>query len=169
MADTSNYIDSCDSERDGYVRTIRHNEPCRPANYLDGAIADVCPFNETDVAYFNATSTGRIISRINNDANLLRSAVSDALTGIVRDSLTVIFLVAVMFQRDWLLAVIAFFVFPLAIYPIVRLGGRIRQISANTQEEFGQLTTLLDETFRGARHVRAYGMENYEIVGPVQR
>ncbi len=118
---------------------------------------------KTDVAYFNATSTGRIISRINNDANLLRSAVSDALTGIARDSLTVIFLVAVMFQRDWLLAIIAFFVFPLAIYPIVRLGGRIRRISANTQEEFGQLTTLLDETFRGARHVRAYGMENYEI------
>ena len=61
---------------------------------------------KTDVAYFNATSTGRIISRINNDANLLRSAVSDALTGIARDSLTVIFLVAVMFQRDWLLATI---------------------------------------------------------------
>ncbi len=116
-----------------------------------------------DISYFTANSTGKIISRINNDANLLRSAVSDALTGMARDSLTVIFLVAVMFQRDWILAIIAFFVFPLAVFPIARLGQRIRKISANTQEEMGQLTTLLDETFRGARHVRAYGMEQYEI------
>ncbi|MEK9683969.1 MAG: lipid A export permease/ATP-binding protein MsbA [Rhodospirillaceae bacterium] len=116
-----------------------------------------------DISYFTANSTGKIISKINNDANLLRSAVSDALTGMARDSLTVIFLVAVMFQRDWILAIIAFFVFPLAVFPIARLGQRIRKISANTQEEMGQLTTLLDETFRGARHVRAYGMEQYEI------
>jgi len=117
----------------------------------------------TDIAYFTATSTGRLISRFNNDANLLRAAVSNALTGIARDALTVIFLVFVMFERDWLLALIAFFVFPVAIYPIVRLGRRMRKVSANTQVQMGELTTLLDETFRGARHVRAYGMEKYEI------
>ncbi|MBB44164.1 MAG: lipid A export permease/ATP-binding protein MsbA [Rhodospirillaceae bacterium] len=118
---------------------------------------------KADISYFTSTSTGKLISRFNNDANLLRAAVSNALTGIARDALTVIFLIIVMFERDWLLALIAFFVFPVAIFPIVRLGRRMRKVSANTQVQMGELTTLLDETFRGARHVRAYGMEKYEI------
>jgi len=117
----------------------------------------------SDLAFFSRTSTGNLISRFNNDANLLRAAVSTALTGIARDSLTLVFLVALMFYQDWLLALIAFFVFPLAVYPIVRIGKRMRKVSTSTQTEMGELTTILDETFRGARHVRAYGMEDYEI------
>ena len=116
-----------------------------------------------DIAFFHQTSTGNLISRFNNDANLLRAAVSTALTGIAKDSLTLTFLVALMFYQDWMLALIAFFVFPIAVYPIVRIGKRMRKVSANTQTEMGELTTILDETFRGARHVRADGMENYEI------
>ncbi len=117
----------------------------------------------SDIAYFHSTSTGKLISRFNNDANMLRGAVSNVLTGFAKDSLTLIFLVALMFYQDWLLALIAFFVFPLAVLPIVRIGKRMRKVSANTQHQMGELTTILDETFRGARHVRAYGMEKYEI------
>jgi len=67
-----------------------------------------------------------------------------------------------MFYQDWALALVAFFVFPLAIRPIVAIGRRMRRVSANTQVEMGQLTTLLSQTFQGARHVKAYGMEDYE-------
>ena len=116
-----------------------------------------------DISFFQSNSTGKLISRFNNDANMLRAAVSTALTGIAKDSLTLIFLVALMFYQDWTLALVAFFVFPLAIWPIVRIGKRLRKVSANTQEQMGELTTILDETFRGARHVRAYSMEKYEI------
>ena len=117
----------------------------------------------SDIAYFHKTSTGKLISRFNNDANLLRAAVSTALTGIAKDSLTLIFLVALMFYQDWLLALLASVVFPIAIYPIVRIGKGMRKVSTTTQTEMGELTTILDETFLGARHVRAYGMENHEI------
>src|SRR5207253_4557044 len=72
------------------------------------------------------------------------------------------FLVGLMFYQDWLLALIAFFAFPLAIRPIIGIGRRMRRVSANTQIEMGQLTTLLSQTFQGARHVKAYGMEEYE-------
>ena len=75
----------------------------------------------------------------------------------------VVFLVALMFYQDWLLALIAFVVFPIALYPIVRIGQRMRTVSADTQSQMGELTTILDETFQGARHVRAYSMETYEI------
>jgi subfamily B ATP-binding cassette protein MsbA len=115
-----------------------------------------------DLAYFNDTSTGTLISHFTNDANLLRSAVSNSLTGMGKDSLTLLALVGVMFYQDWLLAVIAFFAFPTAVMPIRRLGKRMRKVSTNTQLELGRFTTLLDQVFQGARHVKAYAMEDEE-------
>src|SRR5260221_3918805 len=115
-----------------------------------------------DLAYFNANPSGLLISRLMNDVWLLRSAAANVLTGIGKDAVTVACLVAVMFYQDWTLALVAFFVFPLAIRPIVAIGRRMRRVSANTQVEMGQLTTLLSQTFQGARHVKAYGMEDYE-------
>jgi ATP-binding cassette, subfamily B, bacterial MsbA len=115
-----------------------------------------------DLAYFHAHPTGTLVSRFTSDAVLLRGAAANVLGGMGRDALTVAFLVAVMFYQDWLLALVSFFVFPLAIHPIVGIGRRIRRVAANTQAEIGQLTTLLSQTFQGARHVKAYGMEAYE-------
>ncbi len=116
-----------------------------------------------DLAFFHGAATGTLISRFTNDVNLMRAAVSTALTGLVREPLTLIFLVAVMFYQDWRLALAAFFVFPVAVLPVVRLGRRMRRVSAHAQAQMGRLTAHLDETFQGARHVKAYGMEAYEI------
>ena len=67
-----------------------------------------------------------------------------------------------MFYQDWLLTLASFFAFPTAILPLVKIGKKIRKVSANTQNEIGQFTTLLNETFTGIRHVKAAGMEDYE-------
>src|SRR6185503_13870041 len=64
--------------------------------------------------------------------HLMQSGVSTALTGIIKDSLTLAFLVALMFYQDWLLALIAFFVFPVGMLPIVKIGKRMRRVSSNT-------------------------------------
>ena len=115
-----------------------------------------------DLAYFHAHSSGTLISRFTSDAALLRGAAANVLGAIGKDAVTVVFLVGVMFYQDWLLALISFFVFPLAIRPIVAIGRRIRRVTASAQAEIGQFTTLLSQTFQGARHVKAYGMEEYE-------
>jgi subfamily B ATP-binding cassette protein MsbA len=115
-----------------------------------------------DLAFFHNSSTGRLISRFTNDVNMLRSAVSSTLIGMGRDFMTTAFLVAVMFHRDWKLALIAVFVFPLSVMPVLNLGRQMRRVSTNTQVEIGNLATLLTQTFQGARHVKAYGMEDYE-------
>ena len=115
-----------------------------------------------DLSFFHQTPTGSLISRFTVDINMMRAAVSNALTGIGKDFLTLIFLVGVMFIQDWYLAVIAFVVFPVAILPIVKLGQRIRKVTVSTQEEIGQFTTLLEQTIQGARVVKAYRMEEYE-------
>lgn len=116
----------------------------------------------SDLAFFHNSSTGRLISRFTNDVNMLRSAVSNTLIGMGRDSMTLVFLVAVMFHQDWRLALAAFFVFPLSVMPVVNLGRKLRRVSTSIQVEIGNLATLLTQTFQGARHVKAYGMEAYE-------
>ncbi len=115
-----------------------------------------------DLAFFHNNPIGVLIARFTNDAHMLRHSVVKALTGMVKDSLKLVFLVVVMFVQEWMLAVIAFVVFPAAIWPIVRIGRRMRKVSADTQTQMGEFTTLLDETFQGARVVKAYGMEGHE-------
>ena len=115
-----------------------------------------------DLQFFHDNSVGSLISRFLNDANLLRYSMAKALTGLLKDTLLVLFLLAILIFHNATLALLTIFVFPLALYPIVRIGKRIRKISRNTQIETGDLTTLLDETFQGARHVKAYTMEERE-------
>jgi subfamily B ATP-binding cassette protein MsbA len=115
-----------------------------------------------DLAYFHANPAGILISRLMNDVWLLRNAAANVLTGIGRDAATIVCLVGVMFYQDWGLALVAFVAFPLAIRPIAKIGRRMRRVSVNTQVGLGQVTTLLNQTFQGARHVKAYGMEEYE-------
>lgn len=115
-----------------------------------------------DLQFFHDHATGRLVSRFMVDINAMRAAVSNVLTGFGKDALSVVGLVVVMFVQDWHLALVAFFVFPLAVLPIVRLGRRMRRVTADTQEEMGQLTTLLEQTFQGIRVVKAYNMEAYE-------
>jgi ATP-binding cassette, subfamily B, bacterial MsbA len=115
-----------------------------------------------DIAFFHDNATGRLISRFTNDINLMRGAVSNVLTGVGKDLLSLIGLVSVMFIQDWQLASLAFVIFPIAILPISRLGRRVRKVTANTQEELGLFTTLLGQTFQGIRVVKAYSMEAYE-------
>jgi ATP-binding cassette, subfamily B, bacterial MsbA len=115
-----------------------------------------------DLAYFHDQSSGGLISRFINDVEKMRGTVASVLTALGRDSLTIVFLVGVMFYQDWLLTLASFFAFPTAILPLVNIGKRMRKVSANTQHELGEFTTLLNEVFQGARHVKAYGMEPHE-------
>ena len=115
-----------------------------------------------DLAFFQDTASGQLVSRLTNDVNMMRNAVANALTGMVRDSLTLFFLIGVMFEKDWKLALIACVVFPIALYPIARIGRRMRKVSTSALTELGLFTARLNEAFQGARHVKAYNREDFE-------
>ncbi|PIR37170.1 MAG: ABC transporter permease [Alphaproteobacteria bacterium CG11_big_fil_rev_8_21_14_0_20_39_49] len=116
-----------------------------------------------DLSQVTVESSGKIISRFTNDINILRQSVVIILTGMARETLTLVMLVGLMFYQNASLALIAFFAFPVAVYPVIRLGKRMRKISNNTQEEMGEFTHRLDETFRSAKVIKAYRQEEYEI------
>ena len=82
-----------------------------------------------DVAFFQESNTGGLISRFLVDVNQMRNAVSNAWTSLGKDLLTLIGLIGVTFYQDWQLALIAFFVFPAALWPIVKLGRRMRHVA----------------------------------------
>ena len=112
--------------------------------------------------FFTKNPTGVLMSRILNDVNLVQGAVSDSVTGLLKDIFTILGLVFVVFYRDWQLALIALVVFPIAVYPIVKFGRKLRSYSTRSQMTLADLSTLLLETISGSRIVKAFNMEEYE-------
>ncbi len=115
-----------------------------------------------DLSFFTKTPAGVLISRITNDVNYIQNSVSDAVTSLLKDSFTLLCLVFVIFYRDWKLAIIATFVFPLTIYPIAKFGRGMRNLATRAQATMGSLISLLQETISGMRIVKAFCMEEYE-------
>jgi subfamily B ATP-binding cassette protein MsbA len=114
------------------------------------------------LSFFTKNPTGVLMSRIMNDVGMIQGAVSDAVTGLLKDVFTIIGLVAVIFYRDWRLALIAMVVFPVAVYPVVKFGRKLRSYSTRSQTSMAELTTILLETITGTRIVKAFNMEDYE-------
>ena len=114
------------------------------------------------LSFFDKTPTGTLISRITNDVNLLQGAVSDTITGLLKDSFSIFGLLFVIFYRDWQLALCAMVVLPIAFYPIVKFGRMLRGISTKSLQSMGGLLVILHETLGGNRIVKAFNMEEYE-------
>jgi subfamily B ATP-binding cassette protein MsbA len=114
------------------------------------------------LSFFDRTPTGVLMARITNDVNVIQGAVSDAVTGIIKDFFTFLGLLGVIFYRDWFLALVAIVVFPLAAYPFVQFSRTLRKISKRTLETMAYISTFLQETIFGHRIVKAFNMEGYE-------
>ncbi|MBF0572425.1 MAG: ABC transporter ATP-binding protein [Desulfamplus sp.] len=114
------------------------------------------------LAFFNKEKTGTLMSRITNDVNIVKGMVSSAVTSLLRDFFTVIGLICVIFYMDWKLAVWAFLVLPIAFYPIVAFGRRVRRFSTGCQEAMAEINVFLHETFSGIKVVKIFTMESYE-------
>lgn len=117
---------------------------------------------DLSLSYFIRTTTGQLISRITNDVNILHATVTDGVTGFLKDILTIIALVAVVFYNDWLLATVSLVIFPVAIVPLARFGKKIRGFSRRSQVQMGAMTTLLQEVLRGQPVVKSFCQEQRE-------
>ncbi len=114
------------------------------------------------LSFFHEEKTGVLMSRITNDVNIIKAMVSTAVTSSLRDCFTIIGLVAVVFYRDWRLALYAMIILPVAFLPIVKFGRRVRRVSTGCQEAMADMSAFLHETFSGNKIVKAFGMESYE-------
>jgi len=117
---------------------------------------------QMSVLFFVRHSTGELLSRMNNDVAMVQGAMTNAITGLVRDALTVVALIFVVFYRDFVLALIALIVFPLAVYPLLSFGKRLKRYSRRMLISLEDITRRLNETITGIRIVKAFAMEDYE-------
>ena len=116
----------------------------------------------SDIAFFHDQSSGRLISRLTNDIMLMRQSVSQVFTGLLKETLTMLFLIGVMIHQNWQMSVMVVVILVTTIMPITRLGKRMRRIADATQHQLADFTSQLDGTFQGVRVVKAYGREDYE-------
>ncbi len=113
--------------------------------------------------FFEARSTGQLMSSIMNDVDKVQVATSQIMADFLRQVFSAIFLLFVLFTNDWLLALISLTVLPGIMLPTTRIGKRIRRISRGTQDRQAELNQILQETLSGHMVVKAFGAEGYEI------
>jgi subfamily B ATP-binding cassette protein MsbA len=113
-------------------------------------------------AFFAGRTSGHLVSRITNDVQQVQLAVTETAADLIRESLTVFGYAAILFFIDWKLALLCMVAAPLIVYPLVRLGQRVRRMTRRGQEELGHVTHLGTEAFTGHRIVKAFGAEERE-------
>ncbi|MCK5695471.1 MAG: ATP-binding cassette domain-containing protein [Desulfobacula sp.] len=114
------------------------------------------------IFFIHKEKTGALMSRITNDVNIVKGMVSTAVINLFRDFFSVLAFLFVIFYRDWQLALGAFVVLPLAFYPIVLFGRRVRKFSTGTQETMADLNSFLHETFTGSKIIKIFNLQAFE-------
>jgi subfamily B ATP-binding cassette protein MsbA len=117
---------------------------------------------DQSAAFFSRRSSGQLLSRIVNDVAQIQLAVSETAGDLMRESLTLVGWIALMFYYDWRLALVCLTAAPLVVHPLVRLGRRVRSTTRRSQEDLELLTHRTSEAFSGHRIVKAFGAEARE-------
>lgn len=111
--------------------------------------------------FYEGTQVGMLMSRIINDVVSIRSSMP-AIVMMVRQVITLISLMFVVFYQDAWLAFWAVIVLPLAFFPFIYFGKRLRKLGRKNQAKLGEVSTLLQEVLSGIRVVKAFGTERTE-------
>ena len=117
---------------------------------------------DQSASFFARRTTGQLVSRITNDVNQVQGVVSETIADLIRESLAIVGFVATMIYLDWSLALVVLTAAPLIVYPLVRLGQRVRRTSRRGQEELEHVTHIATEGLAGHRIVKAFGAEGRE-------
>ena len=115
------------------------------------------------IGFFQHNPTGRVMSAAISDVDQMRTALSENLADFFQQLFALVAFVCVLLGMNWKLAIGSAIVIPLVVYPVGRLGRRIRKSVQNARTRVADLSQILQETVSGNRVVKAFGMENFEI------
>jgi ATP-binding cassette, subfamily B, bacterial MsbA len=114
-----------------------------------------------DFARLSRDAPGRLMSKLTNDIQFIQQAALAGVNTVIRDSLSVIALIASMIYLDWVMALVVLGVYPFAAIPISIIARKLRSNATRTQDELGGLTALLSEKLGGARLIKTFRLESY--------
>ncbi len=115
------------------------------------------------IDFLSKAKTGDLVSRISNDVEKIRFAVSETLAVYVRESLTLVALLVVIFYQDWKLSLYSFIIVPIAGGLLFAFGKKVKRQGIQSQEAIAELSNFLSEAVAGNKIVKAYNMEDFEV------
>jgi len=112
-----------------------------------------------DMSFFNRRATGELMSYVTNDIGSMQEGMSQVVCGLFRDLISSASLLAVIFYRNWQLAIITFVVIPATAYPAQLIGKKIKNSAGRSLNIMGGMTSILQETFSGIKVIKAFGLD----------
>jgi subfamily B ATP-binding cassette protein MsbA len=114
------------------------------------------------VSYFDANSVGSITSKMTFDTEQMYNAVTKVTVSMVRDTLTIIGMIAYMLYLDWRLTMIFALIAPMMVFFLKKMTPKLRFASHSVQKTMGDMTQVVEEAASGQRMVKIFGGESYE-------
>lgn len=137
----------------GVVRDVR--------NDLYGKLQDL------SMEFYGRKRTGELMARVTNDVGIITNAISYALKDLIFESMKAAFFAFcafyIGFKISWQLPLVAFIIFPCIMFPVVKIGKRIKKFALEVQKRIADLNSLMAETIQGAQIVKAFCREDYEL------
>jgi subfamily B ATP-binding cassette protein MsbA len=121
-------------------------------------------FIKADTEIIEHKHSGKYVSNINFDAALITRMLGEAVLSILKDGLTLIGLIIVMFLQNWKLSLIAIIMIPLASLTAKILGKRMGKVATQAQEKSGDLNRYLIDLFKNHKIIKIFQRENFENI-----
>ena len=144
-----------------YLQTVQTNRLALSV-MQDLQNAMFAKLSHADFARLQGEPVGSLVSRFTNDITLLRETLIRLTNNLLRDILQVVATIGWMLWLDWMLTLLILVVYPVAAWPVIRIGQRLRQTSNRAQSQMGEVTSQLEESFSGTRMIKTYGLEDFE-------
>jgi len=123
-------------------------------------------FQDLSMEFYGRKRTGELMARVTNDVGIITNAISYALKDLIFESMKVAFFAFVTFyigfKISWQLPLVAFVIFPCIMFPVIKIGKKIKKFSLEIQKKVADLNSLMAETIQGAQIVKAFCREDYE-------
>src|SRR5690606_3355080 len=114
-------------------------------------------------SFYDDNNSGHIIARIVFNTSQVTGAATDALKIIIREGLTVAFLIGYVFYLNWKMSLVFIVIAPIIGLISSQVGKRLRKLSVKLQDSVAEITQVCNEAISGHRVVRTFGGEQYEM------
>lgn len=115
-----------------------------------------------DISFFQHKNSGELLAYFIGDVNMAKDAILNSVTALVKNLFTVLFLVILLFYKSFEMAVVTFVIFPMAFWPLIYFGKKVRNATTKQQMNNGGLYATLNQTFRSMKVIKSYCIEGAE-------
>lgn len=113
--------------------------------------------------FFGEKRTGELISRITGDVGLVQSSITTVVEDVIKQPVTLLFLLGTLFYLEWRLTLASLVIFPICLLPVIMFGRKVRKATRAALQNQGTLTSVLHEAITGWRVIKVFCAEDREV------